>query len=301
MHNNTLTQTTTNDTIRCNCSSCVQLQTLPNSKTGFHPGATFPVGVARFVVCSQHCSNTRFLFLLSTKMQRSLCVALLLVLALSACEASSYPHRHIPDGNTTVCFVNFFFCSLISFRHPYSNSILSLRLSAFQDLNMAKLSYGGLFIVALGSDGQIWRIYQRRDENLTWSEWAPLTKLCPWANDTSRVCEFDADPTIARNPDGRLELFVRFHNNLDLWQMYMQDPMDPESWSDIRESSCVDQDQHTGEWACLCPPVDKFKRCNFPSPNYWVGSPVFPTSDIQVLNDPIDGRIQLYFRGFDVR
>ena len=83
---------------------------------------------------------------------------------------------------------------------------------------------------------------------------------------------FDADPTIGRNSDGRLEIFIRFHNNLDLWQMYMTDPMDPESWTTPREPSCVDQDQKTGLWACLCPPIDKFLRCSYPDKHYWYHS-----------------------------
>jgi hypothetical protein len=98
-----------------------------------------------------------------------------------------------------------------------------------------------------------------------------LSKCYPRSNrhPSPRRSVFDADPTIGRNSDGRLEIFIRFHNNLDLWQMYMTDPMDPESWTTPREPSCVDQDQKTGLWACLCPPIDKFLRCSYPDKHYW--------------------------------
>jgi hypothetical protein len=85
-------------------------------------------------------------------------------------------------------------------------------------------------------------------------------------------------------------VFFRFATNLDLWQMYMTDPDDfMGSWTTPREGSCVDQDQNTGTWWCIEPRDE----------NYWiVDSPVFPTSNPNVLNDPKDGRLVLYFRTF---
>ena len=40
---------------------------------------------------------------------------------------------------------------------------------------------------------------------------------------------------------------------------YMTDAQDPTSWTTPRETSCVDQDQNTGLWWCLCPPIDKLR------------------------------------------
>merc|ERR1711964_45507 len=101
----------------------------------------------------------------------------------------------------------------------------------------------------------------------------------------------DGDPEVAVNKDGRLELFARFHDNLDLWQMYQQNPKDPTDWSVPRESSCVDQNQTTSKWYCLQPK----------STQYWNTQPVFPTSDVNLLVSPVDGRLQLFYRGFDGR
>jgi hypothetical protein len=51
---------------------------------------------------------------------------------------------------------------------------------------------------------------------------------------------------------------------------------------------------------CVILSLDRrFQRCAYPAPNYWNTQPIFPTSDITVLNSPKDGRIQLFFRGFE--
>lgn len=163
-------------------------------------------------------------------------------------------------------------------------------------------NWGGRYVVALGKDGQIWQNYEqpKTDPTLdfTWSGWLPLTQYCPSANETERLCLFDSDPVLARNADGRLELFARFHGNLDLWQMYMTDSMDPTSWTVPREPSCVDQDQKTGVWWCLCPTGGFKNMCTYPSKSYWNNQPVFPTSDLSVVLNTTDNRLQLYFRGF---
>jgi len=169
---------------------------------------------------------------------------------------------------------------------------------------MQRLQYGGLFFVALGADHQLWAIFQEQNSTdpsgLSWSDWEPITSVCPGGIpvNTTRECYFDADPAIGVNKDGRLEIFARFETNLDLWQMYQSDAQDPRSWSQPREPSCVDQDQTTSVWHCLD------QNGGTPSTQstdhyYTVSNPVFPTSDISVMNDPADGRIQFWFRNFE--
>jgi len=86
---------------------------------------------------------------------------------------------------------------------------------------------------------------------------------------------WDSDPGAATNPDGSIEVFVRSEANLDLWQFYLKTPSDPNSWAAPRESSCIS----TGA-GC------------------WNTQPVFPTSDTQLLRSS-DGKLQIYYRGFD--
>jgi hypothetical protein len=201
-----------------------------------------------------------------------------------------YPGEHLPRGNRTV------------FAMEYTN-------------------LGGLQIVSLGKDGQLWHTFQIPDDDslqeegvkddkiapkevqqdnkakvMKWTPWVRLTDLCPSKQNPKRKCVFDADPVVGRNKDGRLEVFVRFQENLDTWQLYQTDPKDPTSWTIPRESSCVDQDQDTGIWYCLHDgtPVEQSHQ------HYWiVSNPVFPTSDFAILNDPVDGRLRLWYRNFD--
>jgi hypothetical protein len=258
--------------------------------------------------------------------------------------------------------VNLRFCLGFSLCCSLLVELLTAQVFAIQNL-----AYGGQFIAALGLDGQIWAFWQNNDENGTWHDWTAITQYCPSANNTKRPCSSTADPSIAVNPDGRLEIFFRFRDNLDLWQMYaadrpcvrlyvsvfihvcmyvcmyihvcmyvymylciyafvcvhmclrvcvcarvcvcvcvrvcvcecvcvcvyvcmcvcvcvfmpllviasqscaresavmdggvrryMTDAQDPTSWTTPRETSCVDQDQKTGLWWCLCPPIDKY-------------------------------------------
>ena len=139
--------------------------------------------------------------------------ALVLLPALSV----GYPVEVLPEGNTTV-------------------------------LAMAHTVHGQQ-LVALGADAQLWHLYTL--PNGSWSAWHPLTNSCPSFNNTQRPCVFDSDPAIGVNADGRLEVFVRFHDNLDMWQIYQTDAKDPSAWSTPRESSCVDQDQNTAKWWCI--------------------------------------------------
>lgn len=93
---------------------------------------------------------------------------------------------------------------------------------------------------------------------------------------------WDSDPAAGVNLDGRVEVFIRYSTNLDLWRIYQLDPLDATQWSVAEEASCVDMD-----------------GCAVKKGPYWNTQPVFPTSDVQVLNDPADGRLQVFYRGFD--
>uniref|UniRef100_A0A7S2RBN3 DOMON domain-containing protein n=1 Tax=Mucochytrium quahogii TaxID=96639 RepID=A0A7S2RBN3_9STRA len=156
------------------------------------------------------------------------------------------------------------------------------------------LNNGGLFIVGLGKDGNVWYVHQRDD--MSWTNWTQLTSICPSGLDANRKCKFDSDPAIARNDDGRLEIFVRFEENLDVWQMYQLDAADPSKWSKPREGSCVDQDQATTIWHCLGGGLPEDQT----DAHYWIiDSPAFPTSDLVARQHPITKKIQLFFRNFE--
>jgi len=151
-----------------------------------------------------------------------------------------------------------------------------------------------LHVVALGVDGQIWHTFEERKGK--WHPWTPLTTVCPSGRERERPCKFDGDPVVTRNLDGRLEVFMRFEENLDLWQMHQLRANDPNRWSMPRESSCVDQDQETTVWFCL----GSGSSVNQSSKNYWiVEAPVFPTSDLTALRDEVSGKIQVFFRNFE--
>ena len=190
-------------------------------------------------------------------------VLLVLLLALLSSFCSSYPVEVLPEGNTTV-------------------------------LAMAHTKAGGQQLVARGADGQLWHLHTLK--NGSWSGWAPLTTACPSFNETDRPCVFDSDPAVAVNADGRLEVFARFKTNLDMWQMHQTDPSDPTKWSVPRESSCVDQDQNTATWWCKDMPAGKYGQ---PASAFWVGEPIFSTSNPTAITNPNTGAIQLYFRGFE--
>ena len=192
-----------------------------------------------------------------------------LTLSLSLSKPITYPNEIFKEGNTTIFSIQY-------------------------------TIWGGRYIIGLGKNGQIYQNYEQFEKNtpFIWSGWNQLTMYCPSANNTQRLCNFDTDPVLAKNNDGRLEVFARFHDNLDLWQMYMSDPYDVTSWTAPREPSCVDQDQKTGLWWCLCPTGGFKNMCAYPAKSYWNNQPVFPTSDLSTLINTTDNRLQLYFRGF---
>jgi len=159
-------------------------------------------------------------------------------------QAAKYPNQHLPEGNTTTVAT----CQTQSFLHVF----------------------------ALGNDAKLWQKWtvavNGTPSIVNWSDWY-MVSSGPW----------DSDPSCGVNVDGTVEVFIRNHVNLDLWQIYQLDPTKPNSWSDSRGSSCFTKPNCSSPWASY----------------YWNTQPSFPTSDISVVNDPIDSRIQIYYRGFD--
>jgi hypothetical protein len=175
---------------------------------------------------------------------------------------TAYPKERLPEGNTT-------------------------------NLAISATKYGQ-HLIALGANHQLWHIYSL--PNNSWTTWQQLSTYCPSRNDSKRLCAFDSDPAVGVNTDGRLEIFVRFKDNLDLWKFDQMNASDPTSFNTPRETSCVDQDQNTALWYCL---GENIGIAGSPAKHYWVGQPIFPTSNPTIVNDPSDGRLRLYFRGFE--
>jgi len=156
-----------------------------------------------------------------------------------------YPHPKLPQGNTTV-------------------------IGIAEQPNW-------LHVFALGVDGGLYHKYQQLNQNPAgnWTDWILRAK----APANSR---WDADPVAGIDPtDGSVEVFIRYHLNLDLWQLYQTDPSNPEAWSVPRECTC-------------------FQPCNDTNPeHFWNIAPVFPTSDVTLTNNGPGGAIRLFYRGFD--
>jgi hypothetical protein len=131
-----------------------------------------------------------------------------------------------------------------------------------------------LQVFALGNDSRLWHRYLKTGTQV-WSAWT-LRPSPPGGN-------FDGDPVVGVNKDGTIEIFIRYATYLDMWQYYQTDPTDPEAWSVAREPSCIE-----------LPEV-----CANSTLTYWNTQPAFPTSDMSVSADPVDGRLQVFYRGFD--
>eukprot|EP00455_Lapot_gusevi_P023491 TRINITY_DN243_c0_g3_i1.p1 TRINITY_DN243_c0_g3~~TRINITY_DN243_c0_g3_i1.p1 ORF type:complete len:200 (+),score=70.04 TRINITY_DN243_c0_g3_i1:54-653(+) len=130
-----------------------------------------------------------------------------------------------------------------------------------------------LHLFARGKDGILYHRYQDYKSG-NWSDW--LVRAVA-TNGT-----WDADPAVGVNQDGRIEVFIRYSENLDMWHFQQIDPTNPEQWTPAIESSCVDM-----------------AGCAHKHGPYWNTQPVFPTSDATVSLSPFDGRMQLFYRGFD--
>eukprot|EP00386_Alphamonas_edax_P005513 GDKI01017824.1.p2 GENE.GDKI01017824.1~~GDKI01017824.1.p2 ORF type:complete len:223 (-),score=74.47 GDKI01017824.1:19-687(-) len=176
----------------------------------------------------------------------------------------------------------------------------------------------------------------QKDGELPWSEWQVIFQWNKTAlgeafakagRDPTNITEtdmphlaFDADPAVGVNDDGRVEVFARYTTNLDVWQTYQLDPLDPTRWSNPRESGCIFVDppagpdgrksgggsggfiprdktkvgEEKGEDGTGVP--DVFPECD--SALYWNGQPVFPTSDLTVVQHPATRKLRMFFRGF---
>eukprot|EP00933_Yihiella_yeosuensis_P037733 TRINITY_DN3171_c0_g3_i1.p1 TRINITY_DN3171_c0_g3~~TRINITY_DN3171_c0_g3_i1.p1 ORF type:complete len:265 (-),score=39.60 TRINITY_DN3171_c0_g3_i1:87-881(-) len=164
-----------------------------------------------------------------------------------------------------------------------------------QRLTVVRNPHYGHHVFALGANGSIWHKFQTGplNKNITMtipmSEWHCLTK------NASLV--FGNDPAAAVNPDGHIELFAAFKaDSYDLWQMYQTNPKDPLAWTAPRGPTCMCEDPDPAKcpWCMNCASRPECQK------NYWFpGAPPFTTSDMELLLDPIDHKLRLYYRNFD--
>merc|ERR1719456_1773652 len=140
----------------------------------------------------------------------------------------------------------------------------------------------GVSLFALSVNSTIIYKYQL-DHSAQMSDWQTLAG--------NKTLKFNGNPAVGVNKDGRIEVFFQAVANLDMWQIYQKDPKDPTSWSEVRESSCVD-------YAHGCR-KDQFYWVESDAGSHGVpGTPVFSTSNPVVATNPMDGRLQLFFRCF---
>eukprot|EP00697_Spironema_sp_BW2_P007901 gnl/Spiro4/22348_TR11003_c0_g1_i1.p1 gnl/Spiro4/22348_TR11003_c0_g1~~gnl/Spiro4/22348_TR11003_c0_g1_i1.p1 ORF type:complete len:303 (+),score=50.10 gnl/Spiro4/22348_TR11003_c0_g1_i1:92-1000(+) len=186
----------------------------------------------------------------------------------------------------------------------------------------------GRHVVALGRDGMLYQKYTM--DNGSISEW----QLMPNLNQLPPMCKTDADcpptthclnaspavppflcsgnpametyesdPTVGMNKDGRLEVFARNHNELDLWHWYQTDPKNATSWVGPRRPSCLCNwtpcaNQTNCGLYMLCDNLGL--DCSDPvQKDYWNVQPAFSTSDCNFVQNVTTGGLKLYFRGFD--
>jgi len=174
--------------------------------------------------------------------------------------------------------------------------------------------YGG-HIVVRGRDAKLYHKYQRTSGgNGNWTDWKCLTPdLTKIPCSSAPKCNgYDNNPVIAVQPkDGTLVVFVRQMDDLDIHEMHLTDPKDPESWCPMRAPTCLcnfppcNTPQYPNQTRCgtegNCD--NKGVNCNDAehqpsSKQYWSTQPTFPTSELVVQPDT-EGRLQLFFRGFD--
>lgn len=171
--------------------------------------------------------------------------------------------------------------------------------------------YGG-HIVVHGRDGKLYHKYQRSaGMGGNWTDWKCLTPdLTKVPCSAAPKCNgYDNNPVIAVQPqDGTLVVFVRQMDDLDIHEMHLTDPKDPESWCPMRAPTCL----------CNFPPCLNLNqtRCGTEancdnkgvdcddaehqkgSKQYWSVQPAFPTSELSLIPDT-EGKLQLFYRGFD--
>ena len=118
------------------------------------------------------------------------------------------------------------------------------------------------------------------------SEWHCLTP--------NNTLVFDTDPSAALNANGQIEVFVRYSGFLDLWQVYQENPKDPNSFLPAREGTCMCPYVSPDDcpWCVACKPGTECDK------HYFCDHAPFPTSQASVLMRD-DKKLQVNYRGFD--
>lgn len=170
----------------------------------------------------------------------------------------------------------------------------------------------GIHVVVTARDGKLYHKHQSHPgHDGNFSDWKCITP------DTTKIpcmiapkcIGYDSTPAMIWQPkNGTLVVFVRSLDDLDVHEMHLQDPKDPDSWSPMRAPACL----------CNFPPcVDKGQtKCgarahcdnqgvdcgnaahNSSLPKYWNSRAIFPTSELQLVAD-VDDLINMFYRGFD--
>jgi len=208
-----------------------------------------------------------------------------------------YLHTIMPNG---VCQIQSEDGKKAAFPKPDFSHVIPLAINP---------NYGG-HIVALGRDGKIYHKYQQsKGLSGNWTGWKCLTPdLTKIPCSAAPKCNgYDNNPVIAWQPlNGTLVVFARQMDDLDIHEMHLADPKDPESWIPLRAPTCL----------CNFPPCQNQTKCGTEancdnkgvdcddpehsgnSPKYWAHQPSFPTSELSLLPDA-QNRLNLYYRGFD--
>lgn len=193
----------------------------------------------------------------------------------------------------------------------YPQTVLPQNDTFHQQFAMVMNPNYGLHVFARGANSSLFHKFQTgvytdvTGTTANMSEWHCLTPNPGWTSAGRKPLIFWEDPVAEINNDGRAEIFIRLTGDLDLWQIYQTDAKDPLAWTEPRPPACL----------CNFPPcVDKGQTkcgvvsqcdntgldCDKEDPNqYWLQGSAFPTANMNMLKDPSDGRLTVYFRNFD--
>eukprot|EP00746_Dinoflagellata_sp_MGD_P003634 gnl/MRDRNA2_/MRDRNA2_107048_c0_seq1.p1 gnl/MRDRNA2_/MRDRNA2_107048_c0~~gnl/MRDRNA2_/MRDRNA2_107048_c0_seq1.p1 ORF type:complete len:284 (+),score=45.54 gnl/MRDRNA2_/MRDRNA2_107048_c0_seq1:93-944(+) len=209
----------------------------------------------------------------------------------------SYTHTILPNG---ACNISAEDGLPAAFPNPDFPTLLPMAINP---------NYGG-HIVATGRDGKLYHKYQTSPGfGGNWTNWKCITPdLTKVPCSAAPKCNgYDNSPAIAWQPlNGTLVVFVRQMDDLDIHEMHLADPKNPESWIAMRGPVCL----------CNFPPCQNQTKCgteancdnkgvncddpehNPASLRYWNTQPSFPTSELKLLADH-ENKLNLIFRGFD--
>merc|ERR1711924_534409 len=104
---------------------------------------------------------------------------------------------------------------------------------------------------------------------------------------------------------GTMIAFVRQMNDLVPHELHLNDPKDPDSWSAIREPTCLcNFPPCQGQVLCgVVKECDNIgKNCDIAKPesrDYYEFGPIFPTSELSLIPNMTSKKPTLYWRGFD--